>query len=169
VNIALNPHLKECDISAKRLVWSIDIKNTQHNQSDLILVSNCTHFQEFHACLAYTIAENLRIGGVAILLQQPRGNSLANFVTCVESSNDLFQVHLFDSYYGETLTRLYTQHYRTAAFDSHIHYSPQLLILQKLREVTHEDRVAMTRHLTEQREIKHRNKLVEHPITKYTT
>jgi hypothetical protein len=122
----------------------------------LILLADCTHFQEFHACLACTIADNLRIGVVAILLQPPQGNSLANFVTCLESSNDLFEVKLFESNYSETLTRFYTQHYRTAAFDSDIDY-PQLLILQKLREVTHEDRVAMTRHLTEQREIKHRN------------
>ena len=56
---------------------------------DLILASDCTHFQEFHACLACTIADNLRIGGVALLLQPPRGHSLTNFVTCLESSQDL--------------------------------------------------------------------------------
>ena len=155
VNIALNPHLKDCDISAKRLVWSIDDKNTISPTNDLILVADCTHFQEFHACLACTIADNLRIGGVAILLQPPRGNSLANFVTCLEKSNDLMQVKLLESNYSKTLSRLHDQHCGTPAFDSDIHY-PQLLILQKLREVTHEDRVAMTRYL-EERESSRRN------------
>jgi hypothetical protein len=62
-----------------------------------------------------------------------------------ESSNDLMQVKLLERYYSEPLSRLHDQHCATPAFDSDIHY-PQSLILQKLREVTDEGRVAMTRH-----------------------
>jgi hypothetical protein len=103
----------------------------------LILVADCTHFQEFHACLEYTIADNLRIGGVATQLQPPRGNSLAKFSRASRV--------LLEQNYSETLSRLHDQHLGTAAFDSDIHY-PQLLILQKLREVTDEGRVAAAAH-----------------------
>ena len=158
VHLALNPHLAHCEITSKRLVWSTDNDNNtiSRHAYDLILASDCTHFQEFHACLACTIADNLRIGGVAILLQPPRGNSLANFVACLESSHDLMQIQLFESDYSETLSRLLDQHVGTAEFDVDIHY-PQLLILKKLREVTHEDRVAMTRHVEEREQSSRRS------------
>ena len=160
INIQLNRamnHLNDMhkdNITVQRLVWSTDNNASveQDSHFDLILASDCTHFEEFHASLALTIADNLRVGGVAVLLQPPRGKSLEKFVKCVESCNDLIDIHWSEKDYSDTLTRLYQHYKEDPSFDSNIHY-PHLLILRKLRNVVEEDRQVMLKHM-DQRELK---------------
>ena len=149
VNIALNRPLHPGlhNITAERLVWTAD--NTAKNndqQFDLILASDCTHFQEFHACLALTVANKLRVGGVAIMLQPPRGQSLENFVNCVHSCGELFEIHWKKDAYSKSLSNLHRIYSEDPLYDPNIHF-PQLLILQKCRLVTDSDRQAALKHV----------------------
>lgn len=157
IHIHLNPVLQGA-VTAKRLLWSTNDTSCK-SPCDLIVASDCTHVQEFHASLAWTIANQLRIGGVAILLQPPRGTSLANFVACLmlmnDKHNDWMQVDWIKSHYSETLTRLHEQEQQSnAMYDPDIHY-PQVLILRKLRNVTEEDRCALLRHVEERESRRH--------------
>jgi hypothetical protein len=54
---------------------------------DIILVSNCTPFQNFHSALAITMIRCLKVKGIAIFGQLTRGDSLDNFVQLLNSSS----------------------------------------------------------------------------------
>ncbi len=118
---------------------------------DLILVSDCTHFTDFHADLAVTIGRLVRVGGVCILCQPCRGSSLGLFIDVLHAMNGvgpistdtdvspLFQVDLHRDYNKE----ITAHHLRLldragdvrndAFYDPNIHY-PLILTLKKLRE-----------------------------------
>jgi calmodulin-lysine N-methyltransferase len=152
---ALYPSCVHLDITAQRLLWTTTTQQ-QHDDDDdndstipnntelfdLVLASDCTHFQEFHASLALTTAHQLRIGGVAIFLAPPRGDSLERFVALCQSLNGLFDVHWLkdgDDDYSETLSKLHHHHYhqnqkngKPPYYNANIH-CPHLLILRKRR------------------------------------
>ena len=65
---------------------------------DLVLVSDCTHFTEFHADLAVTIGRVLRVGGVCILCQPRRGTSLGLFMELIHSINNNKNANKNNSY-----------------------------------------------------------------------
>ena len=65
---------------------------------DLVLVSDCTHFTEFHADLAVTIGRVLRVGGVCILCQPRRGTSLRLFMEVIHSMNNNKNTNKNNSY-----------------------------------------------------------------------
>jgi len=149
VNIMLNCVMNsgfQCDVTAERLVWTTDDIPQNTQKLDLVLASDCTHFQEFHACLALTITNQLRVGGAALLLQPPRGSSLEKFVECVNSCGDLVETYWLEKNYSETLTKLHQQYSEDDSYDPNIHY-PHLLILRKLRPVTDSDREAVMQHM----------------------
>ena len=113
---------------------------------DLMLVSDCTHFTDFHVDLAATIGRMLRIDGICLLCQPQRGESLKNFIQVIDAMNSncnaekgpLFQVDLHKVYNEE----IYTRHSnlldeKSEQYDANIHY-PLLLALKKLRDY-HED------------------------------
>jgi len=55
---------------------------------DLLLVSDCLHFTNFHVDLAITIGRLLHVGGVCLLLQPCRGQSLQKFLQLIHFMND---------------------------------------------------------------------------------
>jgi hypothetical protein len=75
---------------------------------DLCIVSDCTHFKEFHADLAITIARLLRVGGKCICMQPARGRTLEQFIDLLRDmnrgdddcggGNELFEICLYDNY-----------------------------------------------------------------------
>ncbi len=118
--------------------------NSEPDFFDLVLVSDCTHFTDFHADLAVTIGRLLRVGGVCILCQPRRGISLDLFVALLHSMNQceshspLFQVDLHKDYNKKMSDR----HQRLVAerndlYDANIHY-PLYLTVKKLREFSEE-------------------------------
>lgn len=113
---------------------------------DLLLVSDCTHFTDFHIDLAATIGRMLRINGICLLCQPQRGESLKKFIQVIDAINSnctakkgpLFQVDLHQVYNED----IYTRHgnlldEKSEQYDANIHY-PLLLALKKVRE-HHED------------------------------
>ena len=148
------------DITSKRLIWTTtttndDVTNSNTDLFDLILASDCTHFQEFHACLALTTAYRLRVGGVALFCQPPRGDSLQKFVNlCNNSFHGLWELHwLKEVDFSEKLSRLHCRYQQQqqqfpAYYDPNIH-CPHFLLLRKQRSVEEADRRAVLQHMEE--------------------
>ena len=78
----------KCDI----LLWTTDCSSNDGNgddgDQDVILVSDCVHFQKFHAALAITTFRCLRVGGTAIFCQPTRGPSLDNFLRLLSTATE---------------------------------------------------------------------------------
>ena len=86
VNGALNDwSVNNATVECERLLWTTDALHSHQNEFDLALASDCTHFQDHHAGLMITLADVLKVGGVAILCQPTRADSLDNFVTLYAS------------------------------------------------------------------------------------
>ena len=174
------------NIRCRELLWKANkvganecaelMKNSDGGHStqspfDLVLVSDCTHFTDFHADLAVTIGRVLRIGGVCILCQPRRGTSLDLFIELIhamngdgrgiigcrqseeneENINDpLFQVDLHREYSQEISARHQSLlDEKNELYEPNIHY-PLLLILKKLREYSEEtdtDRATCREHV----------------------
>jgi predicted nicotinamide N-methyase len=96
-----HPHPYQClRVQCQPLLWTTEWElnrnmNMNHSSSchdhqqdpqDIILVSDCTHFQNFHAALACTTLKLLCIGGTAIFCQPPRGDSLQNFMNVLSTT-----------------------------------------------------------------------------------
>lgn len=134
--------LKECE----SLLTSIDhIYDTPEGSKgrnfDLIVVSDCTHFIEFHTDLAATIGRLLRIQGKCIMCQPHRGKSLMKFIRIAESINygkkscsgPLFKIELHDIF-NEKIYDMHKQYVVQLEniYEPNIH-RPLLLTLTKLR------------------------------------
>jgi len=161
----------ENNIHCQRLLWDCsdkghqecqDLKEKYNNSHDfhLCLVSDCLHFQNYHADLIVTIARLLCVGGKCLLCQPPRGKSMQNFIDIVKTmnvllqnddgddnndvinSNSIFKVD-YTTNYNDTLSNLHKNHLDESRsrissknivyYDPNIHY-PHLIILTKLRE-----------------------------------
>lgn len=129
-------------------------------QFDLGLVSDCTHFVEFHAALTATVGRLLRVGGVCVFCQPCRGKSLQMFLDMVHAVNvnrstgdsgALFDLNLYDQY-DDKILQMHSEHladnlYQDGCYDPNIHY-PILLVMKKLREYDEEiDTEAALAHL----------------------
>lgn len=134
--------LKECE----SLLTDIDdIYDTPEERKsckfDLILVSDCTHFIDFHTDLAATIGRLLRIQGRCMMLQPHRGKSLMKFIRIAESINygkkscsgPLFKIDLHDMF-NEKIHDMHKKYVVQLenVYDPNIH-RPLLLTLTKLR------------------------------------
>lgn len=139
-------------ISCQRLLWNDgddgveDCRALTKNGQDryqLCLSSDCVHFQEFHAALLATIGRLLDVGGVCLLCQPRRADSLENFMKVVDAVNTcgaadasaVFELNLYDRYNQ----RLWDLHQKELAkgddgiYDADIHY-PLLLVLKNVGE-----------------------------------
>ena len=130
----------------------------------LALVSDCTHFQEFHAHLFLTLAYSVRVHGCVYLCQPHRGASLQRFLDvvrsathCSSSSNNNNTKKKEESQSQSPLFSIEWLHVQeledaatTAAslphYDPNIH-RPHWILLRKLREVTDTDRSLVLEHM----------------------
>jgi len=136
-------------ISTQRLLWDDSTNGAQsclqlikNHQApfQLMMVSDCLHFVDFHVALAATIGRLLDSnGGVCILCQPPRGTSMQKFInllmhlntTCTEGP--IFAISLLD-HYDPQISLVHQQYVVDSCrtYDPNKHY-PQMLILRKLR------------------------------------
>ena len=159
-------------ITCHRLLWNDgkdgveDCRALTRNGQDryqLCLASDCVHFQEFHAALIATIGRLLDVGGVCLLCQPRRADSLANFMKVVDAVNTcsaaetsaVFDINLYERYNQ----RLWDLHQKELAkgddgiYDPDIHY-PLLLVLKKVGEYREEmHTAAAVQHVRERHEI----------------
>ena len=169
-----------CSVQTHQLLWKTDVEGSKECESlllngkrsydendkdyfDLVLVSDCTHFTEFHAGLTVTIGRLLRVDGICILCQPKRGKSLDQFIQMIHVINTnkntqgddckpLFDVKLYHDF-DETISNQHTKLLDRSdkVYDEDIHY-PLILILKKLRQFNEETDTAMTMQHVKERE-----------------
>ena len=128
---------QDLTISSNVLLWTTDCKSSLEMSQDIVLVSDCTHFQNFHAALAITTLRSLRIGGAAVFCQPNRGDSLSNFCSLLEKSENLLSLHWWTHPIVEdNHKRAEEQH--PGVYDKNLHY-PKIMLVTKLRDLTEED------------------------------
>jgi predicted nicotinamide N-methyase len=134
VHIYMN-HLSS-QVSCEKLLWSTDI-SIHGETADLILGSDCTHFEEHHTGLMITIAHILKVGGSAILCQPPRAKSLQNFLNLCHRTTNLWNItHVQEP----IIEQKHQESVQDPFYDPNIH-RPCIVLLQKLRVLQEEDRV----------------------------
>jgi len=150
-------HYLDLDVKCEKLLWTTDLrigKDTRSDQ-DLVLVSDCVHFQNFHAALATTTLRCLRVGASAIFCQPTRGPSLDNFFkllsTAVSNTDSSGSISLL-SLAWMTHPIIERKHKEARlqhwdVYDENLH-QPKILVLTKMREIAEDD---VTRFVTCQR------------------
>jgi hypothetical protein len=180
---------RACRVHCSVLKWSIDSdeqennSNTNTNQraaaaaavdttsplppppADWTLVSDCTHFEEYHAELFWTLIKcTVSTGGGTIWMCQPdRGKSLDRFldlVRAVNGGNNNDTIIDGSNTSTAALVIVQEQHYETLrakhdellqrdkTYDPNIH-RPRVFCLRKLRAETQQDRLVAIRHIQE--------------------
>ena len=130
-------HYDSLEVDTQVLLWTTDIQSDLPPQ-DMCLISDCTHFQNFHSALAVTILRSLRVGGRALMCQPDRGGSSDKFtellmclkVPIVELAKTSFPV--IEDMHEKSLEQF------PDTYDEQTHM-PRIFILTKLRELTQED------------------------------
>lgn len=143
----------DLDVKCDTLLWttgvgsdSDDEKIMRHRDQDVVLISDCVHFQNFHAALATTTLRCLRVGGCAIFCQPTRGPSLDNFfnlLSTVSSNTDSIGLDpllsrswmshpVIDKKHEEAISQY------NSVYDENLH-RPKILMVTKLREISEDD------------------------------
>jgi hypothetical protein len=153
-------------VGTRVLLWTTDLQDDTVSDmplQDVCLVSDCTHFQNFHAALAITIARSLKVGGRAILCQPHRGDSLENFCLLLSSSSSsssgpskspLFSLKWWTHSVLEEQHEKAVEQFGGGGGDNDSSYEetlhrPRLLILTKRRKLETTDCDKMAQHQTE--------------------
>jgi len=151
----------DLDVKCETLLWTTDIydKNLKrthpHRNQDVVLVSDCVHFQNFHAALAVTTLRCLRVGGSAIFCQPTRGPSLDNFFNLLSTATScagtdttgstalVSRTWLSHTAIDEKHHEARSQH--DDVYDENLH-RPKILVITKLREISENDRLRFIAH-----------------------
>jgi hypothetical protein len=153
---------KHVSIECRKLRWTIE--EAQSNgfclpmSAHITLVSDCTHFVEYHAELYWTAIHHTRVGGQIWMCQPHRGDSWLRFVHLVHHVNDQ------DDAMAQPLVSLVepmdiAQHLQSrheefqresSVYNANIH-RPHVFILTKLREATESDRVCVLQYQQDSR------------------
>ena len=152
-------------VQCRVLRWALEkpTVDTPPRNCQIAIVSDCTHFQEFHAHLFLTLAYSVQVYGSVYLCQPHRGTSLERFLNVVRSTgivagatsahstsqaeddSPLFSIEWLDISIEEVEDAV------TAAsflphYDANIH-RPHWILLRKLREITDKDRSLVLEHM----------------------
>jgi hypothetical protein len=176
----------DCRVNCSVLKWSIDKNKNYCNTAtanavatvdtvrppppaDWTLVSDCTHFEEYHSQLFWTLVQSTCQNGSIWMCQPNRGKSLERFLDLVRAVNvnvnDNDNTNHDDDNHDKTtsttpLLHVQEQHYETLrakheqlvlqdkTYDPNIH-RPRVFCLRKLRAETEQDRLAAIRHVQE--------------------
>jgi hypothetical protein len=131
-------------VSEKVLLWTTSAETSLLEPQDLVLVSDCTHFQSFHAALAVTALRSLRVNGAAIFCQPPRAESLDNFCKLLKSVPDLLSLEWVNHPMLEDSDVRARASYPDL-YDPALHH-PLVLMIRKLRDLTNDDCYAFVNH-----------------------
>ena len=141
-------HYLDLDVKCEELLWTTDEKDNAMAKQDILLVSDCVHFQNFHAALATTTLRCLKVGASAIFCQPTRGPSLDNFYNLLQTaiSNDncdepiaasllscsWISHPVIDEKHNQAVSQFHD------VYDANLHH-PKILVVTKLRELSADD------------------------------
>lgn len=131
-------------VTSQVLLWTTEIETNFCPLQDVVLVSDCTHFQNFHAALAVTMLRSLCRDGVAIFCQPDRSDSLNNFVELLMIPTDLVSLKWIKHPVIEREDKKASEEHKDV-YDKNLHY-PKILLIKKLRELTEQDRDEFVLH-----------------------
>ena len=141
-------------LHVKQLLWTVDDHipaETSLRRADWTMVSDCTHFQEYHAALFWTLIQCTKLGGTIWMCQPNRGQSWNRFVQLVEAVNaerDDSLVSIREKQYT-TLNAMHQEFLlqaKSCFYDPDIH-QPRIFCLQKLREADVHDKQVALQHM----------------------
>ena len=145
-------------IDARQLLWTIDETDASETLprpalADWTLVADCTHFQEYHAALFWTLIQCTHVGGTIWMCQPNRGQSWRRFCDLVECVNASISDHepLVSPPNEQCFSELEVMHERflrqpDSLYDPNIH-QPRVFCLTKLRDATEQDRQRAIQHM----------------------
>lgn len=141
---------KYCTVTCQRLLWSTEVTiRSLPRPADWTLVSDCVHFQEFHAGLFWTLVQCTKVNGVIWMCQPERGGSLRRFLELVRVVNESGPSLLLDveELRVALLDELHEMYARDdSTYDPEVH-RPRIYRLRKVRQATEEDRVQAILHV----------------------
>ena len=174
-----NIYAELLNVEAKVLPWTCDFNDDSSSnvgvdtggttsEYDVCLISDCTHFQNFHSALAITVLRHLKVGGTAIFCQPHRDDSLTNFVQLLTATGDAgsdggkeqlvatqwWTHNILEKAHENALAmNKSTERQRLTGstnttmlcYDPNIH-QPKILIVTKLRQMTRSDRDHLVNH-----------------------
>jgi len=134
-------------------------------RANTTLVADCTHFEEHHAALLWTVVRHTVVGGRIWLCQPERGRSLARFLALIEAVNEnnncSSDIAVDSSSSVRPLLRVTERRYAALdakhaeflasadnSYNPNVH-RPRVLVLIKEREATEQDRQCAIRHCRE--------------------
>ncbi len=139
-------HYLDLDVKCENLLWTTDEKDDAITKQDILLVSDCVHFQNFHAALATTTLRCLKVGASAIFCQPTRGLSLDNFYNLLRTAtSDSDETILSSLLSCSWMSHLVIDEKHNQAvlqfhdvYDANLHH-PKILVVTKLREISADD------------------------------
>jgi Lysine methyltransferase len=135
-------------VQCRKLLWTIQAQSQGDDSpmsAHMTLVSDCTHFVEYHAELYWTAVHHTRVGGQIYLCQPHRGDSWARFVQLIQAVNARDMAHPLLSLVEpvDIAQHLQSRHEEfereSSVYNANVH-RPHVFILTKLREATECDR-----------------------------
>ena len=190
-----NIYAEFLNVEAKVLQWTCDLNCDSSNnleadtggatsEYDVCLISDCTHFQNFHAALATTVLRHLKVGGTAIFCQPHRDDSLTNFLQLLTATGDAgsdggkeqlvatqWWTHTIlekahenalavnkSTKEGERISGTGSANTTMLCYDPNIH-QPQILIVTKLRQMTRSDRDRFVNHQSKREQRKNEKQI----------
>jgi hypothetical protein len=146
----LNMLPSQCSYHVLLLPWSLDVTE-RHIQADITVVSDCTHFDEYHGALFWTLLACTKVGGTIWMCQPNRGKSLDRFLNLVQAVNAANTHKLVEM--EELVIPLVEQKHQKLSetdrtYNANIH-RPRIFNLRKLRCLDEFDEMTIRTHLDE--------------------
>ena len=140
-------------VVCQRLLWTCEETRSCCPElfpppAEVTLVSDCTHFEEHHGGLFWTLVECTLVGGCIWMCQPNRGQSWRKFAQVVDHVNAQSQSPLLqiqERFYDE-IERRHLTFLNDESYQPDIH-KPRIFVLAKLREATEVDRLHVLHYM----------------------
>jgi Lysine methyltransferase len=132
-------------VLCRQLTWSCESGNSGEvfplPPADWTLASDCTHFEEHHAKLLWTLITCTKVHGIIWICQPARGKSLSRFLDMVDDINErLPQVLRVSEQVYNAIERSHHSFRATSGtYYADVH-KPLVFTMKKVREVSEIDR-----------------------------
>jgi predicted nicotinamide N-methyase len=141
-------------VECRRLLWSAEPAScVERMEADCTLVSDCTHFHEFHAELFWTAVLHTAVRGEIWMCQPNRSGTLQRFLKLVEAVNvqnscDAALLGIEERLYKELDDKHDKFVLESSSYNPNLH-RPRIFVLTKLRPESEDDRLAAVRFIHE--------------------
>lgn len=127
-------------IQCSVLRWSYD-EDTLLCSADATLVSDCTHFEEWHGQLLWTILRHTRVGGSIWMCQPDRGQSWSRFQQLMECTVQ-GTVTTLQEHCSDKIDELHAQFLSQSSYEPNRH-RPRIFQIIKRQEIERKHRDAI--------------------------